>query len=354
LRQSENEVVTAGTEDDPLVPAGSAEPGASESGARSTTGTLRRIVRDRALLTIPTMLIVIFMAMALVDVMPGDPAATIAGPEAQPEQIKLLRTELGLDRPFLERFWDQIENTVTGHLGRSLVTGRDVTDMIGQSAGPTVSIAIVALLITAIVGVSAGTLAALKRGTRIDAIVNGFAALALSIPVFVIALFLIMIFAVNYGWFPATGYRSIPDAGFFGWLTSVTMPAVALALNSTAELTRQVRGALVDVLEQDYIRTSRAAGLSRAAVIGRHALRNAAVPVITVFGLQIGRILGGAVVVEQVFAVPGFGSMTLQAVQQRDIPVIQGAILVSGAAVLAVNLITDLVQPLVNPKLRGS
>jgi peptide/nickel transport system permease protein len=293
------------------------------------------------------------ITLGMVELMPGDPAATIAGPEATPAQVQLIRHHIGLDRPFLERFGDQLDSYVHGNLGTSLVTGLKVTRMIGESLPPTLSIAGLALVITALVGLGAGTTAALNRGKRIDHLINGAAALALSIPVFVVGLALILVLAVDRSWFPATGYQSVPQAGYLGWLGSIILPSVALAMNSSAELTRQVRGALVDVFEQDYIRTSRSAGLSRVAVIGKHALRNAAGPIVTVFGLQVGRIIGGAVLVEQVFAIPGFGSMAYHAVQQRDIPVIQAAVLVSGVVVVLVNLLTDVLQPILNPKLRS-
>lgn len=310
-----------------------------------------RLAGKRLLTTIPTLILVMLATFMLLELMPGDPAATIAGEQATPETIDRLRVQLGLDEPVVTRFVTYIGDILTGNLGESLLTGRTVVESIGEAIPPTASLAFVALTMALILAFAGGIGAALRRDGLLDRFVSAASALALATPPFVVALLLVVPLAVNRDLFPATGYEDI-QGGLWPWLRHLLLPAFALSLNSAAELARQVRGAVVDTLEQDFIMTSNASGLSRRSVIVKHALKNSAVPIVTVFGLQLGRILGSAVVVEKVFAIPGFGTLAYSSVLQRDLPTVQGVVLVSAVAVLAVNLLVDLSYPYFNPKLR--
>lgn len=310
-----------------------------------------RLAGKRLLTTIPTIILVMLATFLLLELMPGDPAATIAGEQATPETIDRLRVQLGLDEPLLSRFTTYMSDIVRGDLGESLLTGRTVVESIAEAIPPTASLAFVALTMALIMAFIGGVGAALRRDGWLDRLVSGASALALATPPFVVALLLIVPLAVNREIFPATGYEDLQD-GLWPWLRHLLLPGFALSLNSAAELARQVRGAVVDTMEQDFIMTSKASGLSRRAVIAKHALKNSAVPIVTVFGLQLGRILGSAVVVEKVFAIPGFGTLAYSAVLQRDLPTVQGVVLTSAVAVLVVNLLVDLSYPYFNPKLR--
>jgi peptide/nickel transport system permease protein len=310
-----------------------------------------RIAAKRLLATAPTLILVMLATFMLLELMPGDPAATIAGDQADQATIDRLRTQLGLDEPITTRFGTYLADISTGDLGESLLTGRKVLDSITEALPPTLSLAGVALFIAVVLAFVGGITAALRRNGWVDRLVSALSAVALATPPFVVALLLVVPLAVNRDLFPATGYADIAE-GPWEWLRHLLLPGLALSLNSAAELARQIRGAVVDTLEQDFIMTSRASGLSRLSVVVKHTLKNSALPIVTVFGLQVGRILGSAVVVEKVFAIPGFGTLAYSSVLQRDLPMIQGVVLVSAVAVLAVNLLVDLSYPYFNPKLR--
>jgi peptide/nickel transport system permease protein len=310
-----------------------------------------RLVARRALTAVPTLLGVILVAMLLLELMPGDPAAIMAGDNATPEAVETIRQDLDLDKPVWERFGSYLWNVAHGDLGRSPGTTTAIWDRISEALPVTLSLALVAMVLAMLVGVPAGALAALKRGRWQDRAVTAAASVMQAVPAFVVGLGLVIAFAVNRSWFPASGYEPLA-AGLGEWLRYLILPASALALSSAAELARQTRGALVDTLEQDFIRANRAKGLSERWVVGKHAAKNAATPVVTVAGLQVARILGGAIVVEQIFGMHGFGSLAVNAVLTRDMVLIQGVVLVSAVGVLIANLLVDLSYGYLDPKVR--
>ena len=312
-----------------------------------------RFMAQRVAMAVPVLLLVSLFVFLLLDLLPGDAAVTIAGENASPEQIEQTRQRLGLDLPLLERFWDWLSSAVRGDLGTSLYTGQSISQAVGERLPVTASLAMVALLLAVVVAVPLGALAATRPGSLIDRGVTTVASLAMAVPPFVIALLLVVVFAIQLDVLPATGYSSIAEAGPGGWLSHLLLPAVAVAGVLGAELARQTRGSLLDALSQSYVRTARARGLRSLSVVGKHAFKNAAIPVVTVLGLQVGHILGAAVTVEFVFAMPGFGSLAVDAVNQRDVPMIQGVVFTSALVVLAANLVADLVYGYLNPKLRA-
>ena len=306
----------------------------------------------RLLAAIPILFLVILMSFLLLELMPGNPAATLAGEQATEAQVQALEEKLGLDEPVVSRFFDYVGGVLHGDFGTSLFNSRDVTELIRDALPVTVSLIAIALVMALLIAIPSGMYAATHKGGWIDRALTILSATFVAIPQFVLAFFLVIFLAVNREWFPATGYESIAEGGYWGWLHHLLLPAFALSLGSAAELARQLRGSMIDTLEEDYIRTTRAAGLKPRAIVWKHALRNSAIPVVTVLGLQAGRLLGGAVIIESVFALAGFGSLAYQAVLQQDIPVIQGVVVVSAVAVLLVNLVTDSSYMFFNPRLR--
>jgi peptide/nickel transport system permease protein len=310
-----------------------------------------KYLAHRLLLAIPTLLIVLLLSFLLMHLVPGDPARVVAGNSASPEQLAAVRAQLGIDQPLVSQFATYIGNVARGDLGTSLENRQSVATRIADTLPVTLSLTAIALIFTVLIAVPCGVLAALRRGRWLDQAVAAVSAFFIAIPPFIVGLVLVVLFALHWSIFPATGYVPLAD-GFTEWFRSLALPALALALTPAAELTRQIRGALVDTLEQDFIRTVRAKGMPGWSLVGKHAAKNAASPVITVFGLQIGRILGGAVVVELIFGLPGFGTLAYNAVLGRDFPLIQGVVLVSAVAVIICNLLVDLSYAYLNPKLR--
>jgi peptide/nickel transport system permease protein len=305
----------------------------------------------RLLLAIPTLLIVLLLSFLLMQLVPGDPARVVAGDSASPQQLAAVRAQLGIDRPLLSQLGTYFSNVARGDLGTSLQNQQSVTTRIADTLPVTLSLTAVAMIFTALIAVPLGVLAALRRGRWADRAIAAVSAFLIAIPPFVVGLVLVVIFALHWSLFPATGYVPVAD-GFTEWLRALALPALALALTPAAELTRQLRGSLVDTLEQDFIRTVRAKGMPSRSLVGKHAAKNAATPVITIFGLQMGRILGGAVVIDLIFGLPGFGTLAYNAVLGRDFPLIQGVVLVSAVAVILCNLLVDLSYTYLNPKLR--
>jgi peptide/nickel transport system permease protein len=310
-----------------------------------------RLVARRLVAMIPLLLGVVLVTMLLLQLMPGDPAAILAGDNATPEAISQIRTELHLDEPIWERFQDYGWRALHGDLGNSPVSGNSVRSRISVALPITLSLAGVALLFSVVVGVGFGTMAALNQGKRADRVVTAGSSVVQAVPPFVVGLILVIPFAVDRSWFPTSGYVKLGESPS-DWFMHLFLPAVTLALGPAAELARQTRAALVDVLEQDFIRVTRAKGLPEHLVIGKHAAKNALTPVVTVFGLQVGRILGGAVVVETIFGLPGFAALALSAVSTRDVVLIQGVVLVSAIFMLVANLLVDVSYGYFNPKVR--
>ena len=305
----------------------------------------------RILATIPVMAVVGLFVFSLLYFAPGDPAAIIAGDQATPDDVARIRATLGLDRPFLVRFWEWSWQILHGDLGTSIFTNLPVTTMIGQRVQPTVSLMLVTLVFAIVVAVPLGVVAAWKAGSLIDRLVMGLAVMGFSVPVFVVGYVLAYVFALELGWLPVQGYTPI-EQGFWPWLSNLILPAVTLGLVYIALIARVTRATMLDVLQQDYVRTARAKGLSQGPVLFIHALKNAAVPIITVIGIGIALLIGGAVVTETVFAIPGLGRLTVDAILRRDYPVIQGVVLLFSFVYVLVNLAIDLSYTLLDPRIR--
>ena len=297
------------------------------------------------------MAVVALFVFSLLYISPGDPAAVIAGDIATAEDIARIRAKLGLDEPYLVRFGTWLRALAHGDLGVSIFTGLPVSTLIGQRIEPTVALTLCTLVITIAVAVPVGVVAAWKAGTWIDRSVMGFSVLGFSIPVFVIAYLLIMLFSIQLGWLPVQGYRPI-DEGWWAFLSHMILPSAALGTVYMALIARITRATMLDVLAQDYVRTATAKGLAPGTVLIRHALKNAAVPIVTVIGIGIGLLISGVVVTETVFAIPGIGRLTVDAILRRDYPIIQGVTLLFSAVYVIVNLVVDLSYSLFDPRIR--
>jgi peptide/nickel transport system permease protein len=287
----------------------------------------------------------------LLYIAPGDPAAVIAGDQATPDDVERIRQSLGLDRPFLVRFGEWVFRILRGDLGVSIFTNLPVSTMIGQRVQPTLSLMVLTLILAVTIAVPMGVVAAWRQGTLIDRAVMGFAVLGFSVPVFVVGYLLAYVFALELDWLPVQGYTSI-DQGLWPWLENLILPAVALGGVYIALIARITRATMLEVLQQDYIRTARAKGAGQGSVLFLHALKNAAVPIVTVIGIGVALLIGGAVVTESVFAIPGLGRLTVDAILRRDYPVIQGVILLFSFVYVLVNLLIDILYTLIDPRIR--
>lgn len=305
----------------------------------------------RVFASIPVMFGVALFVFGLLYVIPGDPAALLAGDTATPEDIARIRSALGLDRSFGVRFVEWLGQLAQGDLGRSIFTGLPVTDLILQRTGPTLSLMVLTLLIAVVVAVPLGVLAAWKHGSVIDRLTMMAAVFGFSVPVFVVGYLLAFVFAVQLCWLPVQGYRPLSE-GLWPWLRHLILPAFALGGIYIALIARITRTAMLEVLSQDYVRTAKAKGLSNKAILFRHALKNAAVPVVTVIGIGMALLIGGAVATETVFSIPGLGRLTVDSILRRDYPVIQGVILFFSAVYLLVNLLVDLSYLALDPRIR--
>ena len=305
----------------------------------------------RLLATIPVMGVVALFVFLLLRLTPGDPAAILAGDNATTEQLERIRTSLGLNEPIYLQFLNWINQLLHGDLGVSLISHVPVLKLIGQRVEPTLSVAIATIILSIVVAVPLGVLAAWKHGTWIDRFVMGLSVLGFSVPVFVIGYVLIKVFALDLRWLPVQGFKSL-SSGFGQFLERLVLPTCALSFIYVALIARMTRAAMLDVLGEDFVRTARAKGVNEVAVLLRHALRNAAVPVITVIGSGFALLISGVVVTESVFNLPGIGRLTVDAVLARDYPVIQGMILLTSFIYLAVNLVIDLAYSLLDPRIR--
>jgi peptide/nickel transport system permease protein len=308
-------------------------------------------VVQRLLATIPVLGMVAIFVFLMLRLTPGDPAAIIAGDNATTAQILEIRTQLGLDRPIPEQFLIWLADLLRGDLGESFFFKAEVTDLIGQRVGPTLALATSTIVITILVAVPMGVVAAYKHGTWIDRLVMGFSVAGFSIPVFVLGYLLIWIFSLKLGWFPVQGYRP-PDEGLLDFLHRLVLPSLTLSVIYIALIARITRASMLEVMGEDYVRTARAKGLTERTVLTRHALRNAAVPIVTVIGIGIALLIGGVVVTESVYNIPGLGRLTVDAVLGRDYPTIQGVILVFSFAYVLVNLLIDLSYTFLDPRIR--
>ncbi|MCO5131370.1 MAG: ABC transporter permease [Xanthobacteraceae bacterium] len=305
----------------------------------------------RILAAIPVMGVVALFVFLLLRLTPGDPAAILAGDNATPEQLDRIRTSLGLNEPLYTQFFTWIGKLLHGDFGVSLISNVPVITMIGNRIEPTVAIALATIIFTVIVAVPLGVIAAWKHGTWIDRLVMALSVIGFSVPVFVIGYVLIQIFAIDLRWLPVQGYRKIAS-GFGPFLERIILPTLTLSFIYIALIARMTRAAMLDVLDEDYIRTARAKGIAEHGVLLRHALRNAAVPVITVIGTGFALLISGVVVTETVFNLPGIGRLTVDAVLARDYPVIQAMILLTSGIYVGVNLLIDLSYSLLDPRIR--
>jgi peptide/nickel transport system permease protein len=308
------------------------------------------IVR-RVLATIPVMAVVALFVFSLLYIAPGDPAAVIAGDQATPEDVERIRASLGLDRPYLVRFGAWVFDILRGDLGVSIFTNLPVSLMIKQRLEPTLSLMVVTLILAVSIAVPMGVIAAARVGTFVDKAVMGFAVLGFSVPVFVVGYLLAYVFALELEWLPVQGYTPFAN-GFVPWIENLILPAIALGSVYIALIARITRASMLEVLQQDYIRTARAKGAGQRSILFLHALKNAAVPIVTVIGIGIALLIGGAVVTESVFAIPGLGRLTVDAILRRDYPVIQGVVLLFSFTYVLVNLLIDILYTLFDPRIR--
>jgi peptide/nickel transport system permease protein len=303
-----------------------------------------KYVQRRLILAVPTILLTSIVVFLMLFVIPGDPAAIYIGDNTStPERLTEIRHQMGLDKPLYVQYVDFVWHALHGDLGRSLQTNQPVTSEIMSRLPNTIELAVAAMVLGTIFGVAMGLISGLKQNSFIDTLSMIIALFGISIPVFWLALLLIMLFAVRLQWFPATSQPG---------LRGLVLPAISLALLSAATLARIVRASVLEVLHQEYLNTARAKGISYAAVVFRHALPNAVIPVITVMGLQFGSLLSGAVITETVFARPGLGKLVVDSIQNKDLPVVQGVILVLAVIYILMNLLVDLSYALVDPRIR--
>lgn len=305
----------------------------------------------RVLATIPVMLFVALFVFSLLYIAPGDPAAIIAGDQASPADVERIRINLGLDRPYLIRFGTWLWDVLRGDLGQSIFTNLPVARLIGQRLEPTLSLMVLTLVLSVSLAVPMGVIAAWNQGRWPDRVIMLLAVLGFSVPVFVVGYVLAYVFALQLDWLPVQGYTPLRD-GVWEWLRHLILPAVALGGVYIALIARITRATMLEVLGQDYVRTAKAKGVGSRSVLFLHALKNAAVPIVTVIGIGVALLIGGAVVTESVFAIPGLGRLVVESILRRDYPVIQGVVLLFSFVYVLVNLGVDLLYSLFDPRIR--
>lgn len=308
-------------------------------------------VARRVLATIPVLAVVALVVFLILHIAPGDPAAVIAGDQATPEQIESIRARLRLDQPLLEQFRLWLVNVLHGDLGTSIFSNRPVAALFVQRLEPTIALAVMTTLVAVVLAIPIGVLAAWKAGSGIDHGMMSVAVIGFAFPVFVVGYILIYVFGLKLRILPIQGYRPIAD-GVWPFLQHLILPSLALGLGFMALIARITRASVLEVLSQDHIRTARAKGLSPRRLLFDHALPNAAVPIVTIIGVGVALLLGGVVVTESVFAIPGVGRLVVDAILSRDYPVIQGVLLIFSAVYVLVNLVIDLVYVLIDPRIR--
>jgi peptide/nickel transport system permease protein len=305
-------------------------------------------VLRRLLATIPVMAIVAILVFLMLRLTPSDPAAIIAGDNANSEQVAEIRTRLGLDQPILTQFVIWTSKTLQGDLGESFFFKKQVAELVLDRLEPTVSLAFLTIMLAVLIAVPLGVLAAYRQGSWLDRIVMGFSVLGFSVPVFVIGYALIYVFAIELNWLPVQGYQRL-SLGVAGWLQRLILPSLTLSVVLIALIARI---SVLEVMNEDYIRTARAKGQTEGRVLRRHALANAAVPIVTVIGLGVAALIGGVVVTESVYTIPGLGRLTVDAVLARDYPTIQAVILLFSLAYVLINLVVDMTYTFFDPRIR--
>ncbi|MEU0091070.1 ABC transporter permease [Kribbella sp. NPDC006257] len=312
---------------------------------------MKRYLLHRLWQSLVTLLLATIVVFLGVRALPGDPALALAGEDRDPESLRAIREQYGLDDSILVQFWRFVSHAARGDLGSSIRTGESVSSMLKSALPVTMELSLLAIMVAGVIGVGTGVVAAVQRGRPAEWAANALALLGLSVPNFWLGLMAILYLSVALGLFPASGF--VP---FFsdpiGNLHHLVLPAMILGTGLAAVIMRQTRSSMLDALSADYIRTAEAKGLPRSAVVGRHALRNSLIVVITIVGLQLGALISGAVVTERIFALPGFGKLTVDAVFQRDYPVIQAVVLVTATAYIVINLLVDLLYSVIDPRIR--
>jgi peptide/nickel transport system permease protein len=313
---------------------------------------LSYIIR-RLLGVIPVMVVVGVFVFSLLHLAPGDPAAIIAGDTATQADITRIRTSLGLDRPLLEQFGSWGWATLQGDLGVSMFSNIPVTELMAQRMGPTVSLAFTTMLVAVVIAITLGVLAAWKAGSLLDRAVMGLAVTGFSVPVFVVGYIMVYFIALKWRLLPVQGYMPMSE-GFWPWLRHLILPSFALGLGYVALIARITRGSMLEVLSEDYIRTAAAKGVATVPMLLRHALKNAAVPIITVIGIGVALLISGVVITESVFNIPGIGRLVVDAISRRDYPIIQGVMVVFAGVYVLINLVIDITYSFIDPRIRYS
>jgi peptide/nickel transport system permease protein len=308
-------------------------------------------IGKRLLATIPVMAIVAVFVFALLRLTPGDPAAIIAGSAATSQDVAGIRVRLGLDQPLLTQFFVWLGNMATGDFGESFFFKKTVASLVADRIEPTLMLSLTTMTLSILIAVPLGVLAAYRQGTWIDRVVMGFSVLGFSVPVFVIGYVLIYVFAIELNWLPVQGYQPLRE-GLWGCLVRLILPSLTLSVIYVALIARITRTSVLEVLNEDYIRTARAKGLTDRVVLMRHALRNAAVPIVTVIGIGVALLIGGVVVTESVFSIPGLGRLTVDAVLARDYPTVQAVILLFSFVYVLINLLVDVSYTVLDPRIR--
>ncbi|MFC4670458.1 ABC transporter permease [Seohaeicola nanhaiensis] len=308
-------------------------------------------VLKRVLSAVPVMIVVAVVIFAILRLTPGDPAAILAGNDATEEQMAQIRESLGLDEPILVQLVTWCRNILAGDLGVSLLSGVPVLKMIGDRVGPTLALAVGTMTVTILVAIPMGIVAARKPGGHLDRLVMALSVMGFSVPIFVTGYVLIYLFALKLGWLPVQGYRP-PGDGLLPFLQRLVLPVLALSGVYIALVARMTRSSIIEVLGEDYIRTARAKGATGTRILLRHALRNAAVPIVTIIGIGVASLITGVVVTESVFNLPGLGRLVVEAVLARDYPVIQGLILLFSFTYILINLVVDILYTVFDPRIR--
>jgi peptide/nickel transport system permease protein len=309
-------------------------------------------LRRKVVSVLLTLLFASIMVFLITYLVPGDPAVVVAGDQATPEQIALVRSELGLDDPIVEQYGRFMWGVLHGDLGTSLFTREPVVDIVGRTLPRTMELVVAGLVVAIAAGIPLGIAAAMRARTAADGVIRAVSTAGLAVPNFWFGLILVSIFALEWSVLPATGFVSVFDDPVEG-LAHQVLPALAIGLTAMAAIARQTRSAMIEVLSADFVRTQRAMGVPGRAIVWQHALKNASIPVVTIIGLDISRLIGGAVVVETVFGISGLGGALVSATTQRDFPVVQGVILVVVFLVVIVNLLIDVLYTWLDPRIQG-
>jgi peptide/nickel transport system permease protein len=315
---------------------------------------MTRFVLRRLVGLVPLLLVLSVAVFLLVYLIPGDPAVTLAGGEAAtPERVAEVREQLGFDEPVVVQYGEWLAGAVRLDFGESLYTGRSVGDELRARLPVTASVVLGSVVFALLVGIPLGVLGGMRPASKTDSAVTAVASLGIAMPSFWLAMILIIVFGLELGWLPVRGYVGFTDSPW-EWFRHLILPSIALGTLMGATLARQLRGALADVLDADYVRTARAKGLTPVRVVGKHAFKNAAMPAVTILGLQIAYLFGGTVIIEEIFAIPGIGTYLVNAIIGQDVPIIQGGIMMLAVFVVVANLLVDITYGFLNPKVRVS